>query len=197
MAHDVIRRHRLPLTWLVRGAVLVLLPLASCTHTQQTADSAAANAQAQTTPTLSASDSTFIDQAARAGLAEVQAGQLAAHQSPRPAVHQFAEMMVHDHTEINDQLTALARQKQVTPPTAPADDQVAEIQRLQTLHGRVFDRTYLSDQVAGHQQALNLFQTEAQQGTDPDVKAFAARYVPTIQDHLQEAERLGGHAPTS
>ena len=59
--------------------------------------------------------------------------------------------------------------------------------------GRAFDRTYLNGQATDHAAVLALFQTEAQSGTDPDVKAFAARVAPDIQAHLTMAEKLGGH----
>lgn len=199
MTSDTIRRSRTRMPALLGAAALAVL--AGCTQGEKTADVAAANAQAaaqaQNNPTLSTSDSLFIDQAARSGLAEVQEGQVAQQQARRAAVRQFAAMMVTDHSAVNDQLMALAQQKQITPPNAPTDLQRGDLTRLQAMKGAAFDRQYLDEQVADHQQVLNLFQTEAQQGTDPDVKAFAAKYAPTIAHHLEEAEKLGGHAPTS
>jgi putative membrane protein len=194
-------------SWSRRSAwlVLALLPLAGCNQApprvNKAADTASANVeaavQAQMNPTLSTTDSLFIDQAARAGLAEVREGQYVAQKAPRASVRHFAETMVKDHGMVNDDLMALAARKQISAPKSPNDAQQQELGQLQGLHGAALDRAYLNDQFAAHQAVLKLFQTEAQQGTDPDVKAFAAQYAPTIAHHLDMVTRLGGHMPTS
>ena len=190
-----------PATWGARAALLALLPLAACARTEQVADNTMAQGQAmvqaQTNPTLSTSDAYFIDQAARSGLAEVQEGALAEQRAARADVRSFARSMVADHGKVNDALTALARQKQIAPPTTPNDAQQTMIGQLQGLTGATFDRQYLDQQVTMHQSAVSLFRTEAAQGTDPQVKAFAARMLPELEHHLDMAEQLGGHTPTT
>jgi putative membrane protein len=171
-------------------AAIALLPLAACSETQKTVDTGRAMAQAQVTPTLSSSDAGFITGAARGGIAEVQLGQLAAKQGGTAAVKRFGQRMVTDHSRINDQLTALAQQKQITPPTSMGADQQALYDRLAKLRGRAFDRMYDQAMVQDHQQDIQAFQTEAQGGTDADVKAFAANTLPTLQQHLDMARRL-------
>lgn len=185
------RRPSHPALWLA----LALLPLAGCAQTRRTADLAAAPAQAR--PTLSTSDSFFIDQVARTDLAEVQEGEVAEGQAYHAAVRQFGSQMAKEYGDVNERLAALARQKHVTPPTAPSDYQQGEIDGLQALSGTQFDSQYLDDQVANQQETLRLFQTEARQGTDPDVRAFAARYAPLLAQHLEMAEKLGGRSLTT
>jgi putative membrane protein len=172
------------------GLALMLLPLAGCGGGEAPPPAPAPAAP----PPLSSGDSTFINQAAMGGLDEVQDGQLASQKAARPAVRQFAQQMVTDHTQINQQLTALAQRKGVTPPTQPDPQQTAEYQKMQSLRGHSFDRAYVHDQLTDHQQAVQLFQQEAQQGTDPDVKAFAQQTLPTLQQHLQMVESLEGRA---
>jgi putative membrane protein len=188
-------------SWLLRGAVLAVLPLAACSQATKTADMATADvkavAQAQTNPTLSTSDALFIDQAGRAGLAEVAEGQVAAQQARRASVRALGARMVKDHGMANDDLAALAARKQIAAPAAPSDSQQADLATLKGLKGTAFDRQYLNAQVADHRTVLKLFQTEAQQGTDADVKAFAAQYAPVIAHHLDMFEKAGGHAPMS
>lgn len=173
------------------GFALALLPLAACGGGREEAAPAAAPA-APAPPPLSAADTTFINQATAAGLDEVQDAQLASERGARPAVRQFAQQMVTDHSAANQQLTALAQRKGVTPPGQPDEQQTAEYARLQRLHGASFDRQYVRDQVAAHQAAVALFQQEAQQGADPDLKAFAEQTLPTLQQHLSMAEALQG-----
>lgn len=169
------------------GFALLLLPLAGCGGREEAPMAAPA-----APPPLASADATFITQAGMGGLDEVQDGQIALQKATRPAVRQFAQQIVTDHTQVNQQLTALAQRKGVTPPTAPDPQQAAEAQKLQGLRGRAFDREYVRDQLTDHQQAIALFQQEAQQGTDPDVKAFAEQTLPALQQHLQMAQALEG-----
>lgn len=189
---------RISATWAAGAAALALLPLGACTRTEQAAGSATtatqAVMQAQTNPTLSTTDAYFMDQAARGGLAEVSEGQLAARQAHEPAVRRFATRMVADHTKVNTDLDALAQQKRITLPTMPSDAQQHMMSQLQGLTGSTFDHTFLDQQVALHRYAVDLYRNEAKQGTDADVKALAARVLPELEQHLSEAERLGGHA---
>jgi putative membrane protein len=171
------------------------LPLLGCAATEHAATEVKAAAQAQTTPTLSTQDAAFFDQAGRAGIEEVTFGQLARTQSSHAAVRDFGLRMVKQHTRINQQLTQLATQKQITPTVTMDAAHQEAFGQLQQLHGRAFDHAYLDQQVADHQAMLALCEDEAAHGTDPEVKAFAARVAPEIRMHLQLAERLGGKPP--
>jgi putative membrane protein len=42
--------------------------------------------------------------------------------------------------------------------------------------------------VQDHRETVADFQNQAQSGTDPALKAFAQKYLPIIQQHLQMAE---------
>ena len=173
-------------------AATAMLPLVGCSATDATATKVQAAAQAQTTPTLSTTDATFIDQAGRAGIEEVTFSQLARTQGVRASTRDFASRMVDAHTTVNQELTQLATQKQITPTTGMDTAHQDQYNRLQALHGSAFDRAYLNGQATDHQMVLQLFQNEAANGTDPDVKAFAARIAPQIQQHLTMASKLGG-----
>lgn len=150
--------------------------------------------QAQAVPSLSITDAYFIDRATRGGLAEAQAGILAEHSAGTAPVRRFAARMVADHTRLNQELQAIAMRKRISLPTTPSDVQERALSGLQGLSGAVFDRQYLDQQVLMHVQAISLYREEAQAGSDPDVKEFAARALPELQQHLQMAEQLGGRA---
>ncbi len=187
--------------WMTRASILALLPLAACARTETMADNGLAKteaaAQAQMNPTLSTADTYFIDQATRSGLATVQSSEMAQKQARRSSVRSLAATMIKDQGWVNDKLTTLAQAKKLTPPTAPNEVQTQMVSGLISLHGSAFDKAYLNDQAMLHQQAVTLYRTEAQQGTDPDVKAFAASVLPRLEQHLSMVEKLGGHAPTS
>ena len=175
---------------IVWAAAITPLLLMGCAQTQQAADTTVAAAKAQVNPTLSTSDATFMTTGARGGIAEVQMAQLALQKSRSPAVRRFAETMIAHHGKSNQEMMALAQQKQITPPSTMGAEHQATYDQLAGLRGRAFDRAYGQAMVADHQEDLQVYQTEAQDGTDPDVKAFAARNVPVLQQHLRMAQRL-------
>ena len=44
--------------------------------------------------------------------------------------------------------------------------------------------------VNDHEEDLEDFQTQANKGNDPEIKAFAAKALPTLQGHLQMAREV-------
>jgi putative membrane protein len=56
--------------------------------------------------------------------------------------------------------------------------------------GAAFDRGFIAAQVTAHQNAIALFEKEASGGSDPDLKAFAAKQLPTLRAHLKQAQDL-------
>ncbi len=99
------------------GAAFALLALAGCAQTQRAADTTLAAAKAQVNPTLSTSDAAFMTTAARGGMAEVEMGQLAQRNGRSEAVKRFGQTMVSHHGRANQEMMALAQQKQITPPS--------------------------------------------------------------------------------
>lgn len=167
-----------------------LLALAGCQSAQRAATTVQSAAQAQTTPTLSTTDATFINMAGTSGLAEVQLGELAQTKASNPSVRRFAAQMVADHTQANQRLAALAQAKQMTPPSSMDTLHTQVYQQLQNTRGQDFDKLYMDGQVRDHQMVVQAFQNEAQNGTDPEVRAFAQRNLPMMQHHLEMAQRL-------
>jgi putative membrane protein len=168
--------------WLL---ALALLPLAGCGLRR------AGPVAAPTTPPISAADTGFIKQAAAASEADMQEAQLAVERAGRPVVKQFARQMVADHTSLGQQLSTLAQRKGVATPAQPDAAAASDIQELEQSR-RGFDTVYVRVQLAAQEQAVSLFRQEAEQGTDPDVKAFAQQNLPLVQQHLAMAEALDG-----
>jgi putative membrane protein len=143
---------------------------------------------AQAMADLSSADKTFMEKAARDGLAEVQLGQLAEQKAASPKVKQFGERMVTDHSKANQDLQQVAKQLNVTLPTQPDAEDLATAQKLRSESGAKFDEAYMKDMVSDHREDLAAFKKEAQSGQDPAVKNFAQKYVPVLEQHLSLAE---------
>jgi len=138
---------------------------------------------------LSDTDRTFIKQAAQGGYAEVAMGKSAA-ESQNPAISAFGRQMVADHSRMNDELAALAKQKGVEPPTSADLASQAKGAIVDLMPGKSFDKQYVSSQLDDHQETLALFQKEAQTGQDSELKALAKKAIPTIQQHIAQLQKL-------
>ncbi len=144
-----------------------------------------------------ANDQPFVMDALMAGMAEVEHGKLASQKATNAKVKAFAQQMVTDHTKAGDELKTIASAKQITPPTSMDPKHQAAHDKLMKLSGAEFDRAYMTDMVAGHQKAAADFTAEANSGADPQVKAFAAKTLPTIQGHLKMAQELQKQVATN
>ncbi|HYY98763.1 MAG TPA: DUF4142 domain-containing protein [Pyrinomonadaceae bacterium] len=136
------------------------------------------------------SDTKFAMAAAMGGMEEVQLGQLAAQKGASDEVRQFGQRMVDDHTKANQDLMQVASGKGLTLPTALDAKHQAEVQKLSALSGDAFDRAYVKMMVKDHKKDVAEFQKESARGADPDIKSFAARTLPTLQEHLQMIQRI-------
>jgi predicted outer membrane protein len=62
---------------------------------------------------------------------------------------------------------------------------------LKPLKGKQFDEMYITKVgVEGHQKAVEVFQKEAREGQNADLKKAAQKALPTIQQHLKTAQEL-------
>jgi putative membrane protein len=133
-----------------------------------------------------ASDSMFINEAARSGMAEVRMGELARENGQSDAVKQFGERMVTDHTQVNEEL------KQVANGQVPTDlgKHQQALDRLRAMKGAEFDAAFKQTQVQAHQEAVQLFERQASQGSNQELKAFAEKHLPHLREHLTMAQQL-------
>ena len=136
------------------------------------------------------SDEKFAMEAAVGGMEEVQLGQLAAQKGASDEVRQFGQKMVDDHSKANQDLMQVASGKGWTLPTALDAKHQADVQKLSALSGDAFDRAYVKMMVSDHKKDVGEFQKESARGADADIKSFATRTLPTLQEHLQMIQRI-------
>lgn len=157
---------------------LTLLTLAAACGIAFAADNAA----------LSKHDKEFIEKAAAGGMLEVQVGKLAESKAQDAEVKSFGSMLVTDHSAANDELKALAQKKGVTLPTDLPKKEQKTLDKLSK--SKQFDKDFAHDGVQDHKHDIKEFEKASKDAKDPDVKAFAAKTLPTLQKHLQRAEEL-------
>jgi len=133
-------------------------------------------------------DQKFAQNAAAGSAAEIQLGQVAADKATNDKVKQFGQRMVADHTKASSELKAIASKKDMTLPDSPKGKDKATIEKLSKMSGPAFDKAYMQDMVKDHQKDVAEFQKEANNGSDPDLKAWAGTTLPVLQEHLRMAK---------
>lgn len=142
-------------------------------------------------------DTHFVKKAAEGGMAEVEFGKLAEQKASNDQVKKFGERMVTDHSKANDELKDVAQKENIQlPDKLDAKDQATK-DRLEKLSGEQFDRAYMSDMVKDHKADVAEFARESQDSKDPAVKNFARQTLPTLRQHLKEAEKLAPEQKTT
>jgi putative membrane protein len=137
---------------------------------------------------VSGSDKTFATEAAQGGMAEVQLGQLALQKGTSPQVKQFAQRMVADHTQANQELMQLARSQNLDLPKDVDSKHKSDMDRLSGMSGKNFDTAYMQHMLQDHQKDVSDFKKQAQRGSDSPLKSFAQKYLPVLKQHLQMAQ---------
>ncbi|MBA2334209.1 MAG: DUF4142 domain-containing protein [Acidobacteriota bacterium] len=129
-------------------------------------------------------DLAFMNDAAPGGMAEVELGNLAAQKAQSPAVKTFGQLMATDHSKANEELKLLAAQKKVTLPTGVLPTHKELMDKLSKASGADFDMEYVKAMVAAHEKDVAAFENVSKTAADADVKAFAAKTLPTLKMHL-------------
>lgn len=135
-------------------------------------------------------DKFFMTMASQVNASEIAAGRLATERASSPQVKQYGQRMIDDHTKAQNELKQLAQQKGVTLPNRPDEMHMMMAAHLSELSGAMFDREYISGMTGDHAKVVSIFQDKAKLASDPDVKAWAGRMVPILEEHLRMAREL-------
>jgi putative membrane protein len=138
---------------------------------------------------LAKNDREFFEKAAAGGLFEVEAGKLAESKGTGADVKSFGSMLVKDHSAANDELKTLAGSKGVQLPAALPADKQKKLDKL--AKAKDFDKEFIKEVgLDDHKKDISLFEKTSKDAKDPDVKAFAAKTLPTLKQHREHAEGL-------
>jgi putative membrane protein len=167
--------------------VAMMITVAIAVHAQQPPASPAPGASPVAGP---ASDAAFVAKIGEVGMAEVELGKLALQKTQRDDVKKFAQQMVDDHSKAGAELKAIAMRKNITMPMDLDAEHKALRDRLSKLSGAAFDQAYMQAMADGHRKVVAQFRNETQSGSDAEVKAWAAKTLPTVETHLKHAESV-------
>ena len=133
----------------------------------------------------------FAAQATVASMFGVESATLALHKTSSPEIKSFAHRLANDHGTTGSSLRQItARRSDIALPERPDGRHLDMLRDLAAMQGRDFDRAYVAAQRAAQEEAVTLVSAYAESGSDPELKAFAAKTLPTLQDLDRRAKAL-------
>ncbi|WP_162606309.1 DUF4142 domain-containing protein [Jiangella asiatica] len=144
---------------------------------------------------MSEQDQAFLVAAHQNNLAEIASGEAAVDQASTELVRAQGQILITDHTMLDESLRQVADAHGVQLPAEPTAEQQAQLADVTAQQGAAFDQAWTQLQIAAHQAALTLGEQEIQQGTAADVIALAEEAGPVIQKHLTMLQSGDAPAP--
>jgi putative membrane protein len=161
-------------------------------------------------------DRDFVQEQLALGEAEIELGRLAQQKATHPDVKEFGALMVREHQAAGQELRSIVASTgsaQAQPGAREADDHAAGAARdtanraegaaadvqnefreleekLGKLSGREFDRRYIDEMIDDHEDAVDDLEDKADNASHPEVKAWAAKTLPKVRQHLDQARTL-------
>ena len=154
---------------------------------------ASSSASAQTSEKMGVNDALFAAAAADGGMAEVTMAEMGVKKATNPELKKFSEHMVEAHTKVGNQLKELAAKKGISLPKEVSVGHQFCAQSLAGLSGEEFDHAYSHAQMIGHMATIAAFKAEAERGQDPEVKAWAEKTLPALEEHAKELRPIAMH----
>ncbi len=140
---------------------------------------------------LSPSTQDFVSQVTLNEMFEMELGRLA-NERGSEKIKAFAEQVLKDHKETSAHMKVLVQggRVKVSLPTALSEAHLKEVARLKNLGAPEFDREFEALQASLHKEAISLFERYGSGGDHPDLKQFAYRHLPHLQEHWRLAQNL-------
>jgi len=150
------------------------------------------SSRAAETPPADGKDTLFIQKAAQSSMDEVKMAKQGAQKAGSADLRTFAEMLVRDHSKVNEQLKELAATKGVKLDVELATVADAPGKKMDEESVAEFDKKFLTTIIKSHKKEVNAYQDASEDSKDVDVKAFAAKTLPVLKGHLSKARELNG-----
>ena len=171
-------------------SVAVALSLSACNqkHSDDSKEVAEEQNETKFEDSNKEDDTEFAVAAADGGMLEVKLGQLAQTNASSSQVKEFGQSMINDHSKANEELMALAQQKNISLPQTLSDKNQKKYDDLLEKKGEEFDKAYTKFMVDDHEDDVDEFKKEADKGNDMEIKAWASGKVSTLEHHLEMAK---------
>jgi putative membrane protein len=133
---------------------------------------------------------TFVVNAASGNMLEIKAGAMAVEKGNNTEVKHYGQHMVTDHTKAGEEMMTLAESKGIDVPKTLTEKHQQMLNTLTPLTGTAFDKQFMKLMVQSHQETVDLFERASSDLRDKDFRGFAAKKLPVLKEHLEEAVEL-------
>jgi putative membrane protein len=135
-------------------------------------------------------DAEFMVDAAANGMLELEMSKLAQQKAATPVVRNFAQRLVQQHGQVNTALRNLAQQKNLVLPGAMGKEQQDKYAELSAVAGTQFDKQFVAAVKELHKNDIDAFEDMSKEAYDGDIRGFAAKYLPTLEQHMEDVEAI-------
>jgi putative membrane protein len=139
---------------------------------------------------LNQADANFVTASYQIVQLDTQQGQLAVAQATDPQVRAIAGELIEKARSLYPHLEDAIRANGITAPTRLPRELQRRVDELSALHGRAFDRAYLTDQIESHQHAVAVFRAEQARTQDASMRSLVEQALPVVQDDLTRLQTL-------
>ncbi len=131
----------------------------------------------------------FAKEAASGGMMEVKLGRLAQQNASSQDVKDFGQRMISDHSKANEQLKEIAQKNNITLPNSMMSKHQKKYDKLKQYSGKEFDKKYMDAMVKDHKEDIENFKKASKNADNEEVREWAKKTVPKLQEHLRLAEQ--------
>jgi putative membrane protein len=162
----------------------------TCSLLASTALTFAADASKATGATVDKGDLKFVTEAVQGSVTEIAVGKLADQKSTNAEIKKVGEMLVKDHGKANAELNEIAKKKGIDVPLVGTRKQTSTVEGLAKKEGEDFDKAFVKELEADHKEDIKVFEKASTEVKDPELRAFAAKQLPVLQEHLMKIQSL-------
>jgi putative membrane protein len=126
----------------------------------------------------------FLVKSADARMMDAEEGILAAKKGSKKSIQKYGRWMVKDQGILLREIKKLAAKRSIALPTTISDKKENGREDLASKDGKEFDEEFIKMMIIDHERDIKLFEN-AIEFDDQEISAFAKKYLPTIQSHLE------------
>jgi len=170
----------------MRRAILCVALLAACLAARARQD----QGKDKDKPKRAEPTGDFVTKALESSFAEIDLGRLAAKQGSTAEVRKLAQQLLDDHKQLSKELSELVSKKKLELPTHSDAEHDRLARRIGAMKGAPFDRSYLESRAGDQMEVVGMFERQARDGKDDDVRAWAKKKLPDLRANLRAVRAL-------
>lgn len=139
---------------------------------------------------LSSADRTFLLEVVDTRMMDWAQGNLAIEKAATRKYQNYGRRLMKDQDKLMAEIKVLAESKKFSLPTEISNQKSAELDRMKTVSGESFERRFRRMIIKDHKRDIDFFKKTAESSADPEIRDFAKRYLPLMEQHLELARDL-------